>query len=94
VVVVAAQQAEMVAAQQAEMVAALQASALIRATHGEIRAMQSDHLVMRSMHRAQQSIPSAVVHRHVKILGLARHGQINTDLVDRKLKVVKQYVSC
>jgi hypothetical protein len=56
--------------------------------------MQSDHLVMRSMHRAQQSTPSAVVHQHVKILGLARHGQINTDLVDRKLKVVKQYVSC
>jgi hypothetical protein len=62
--------------------------------HVEIHAMQSDHHVMRNTHHVQQSTPSAVVHRHAKILGRAHHGQINTDLVDHRLKAVKQCVSC
>jgi hypothetical protein len=62
--------------------------------HVEIHAMQSDQLVMRNTHHVQQSTPSAVVHQHVQTLGLARHDQINTDLVVHRLKVVKQCVSC
>jgi hypothetical protein len=62
--------------------------------HVEIPAMQSGRLVMRNTHHVQQSTPNAVVHRHVKTLGRARHDQINTDWVDRRLKVVKQCVSC
>jgi hypothetical protein len=83
-----------VAAQPAEVVAAQQLSALIRATHVEIPAMQSDRLVMRNTHRAQQSTPSAVAHRHANTLDHAHHAQINTDLVDHRLKAVRQYVSC
>jgi uncharacterized protein involved in copper resistance len=92
--VVAAQPAEVVAAQPAELVAAPLASALIRATHVEIHAMQSDRLVMRNMHHAQQSTPSAVAHQRANTWGPARHALINTDLVDHRLKAVRQYVSC
>ncbi len=62
--------------------------------HVVIRATQSDHLVMRNMHHAQQLTPSAVAHQRANTRGRARHAQINTDLVDHRLRVVRQYVSC